>query len=1540
MGGLSAAQQYIVELIRATNADIVIPVETKMQSHNAANVLAAEVGKALGREVRFVGTVNEQPLEHTERIRAPYAGVGMLITNPRISPRVRYSHRHLSVVTTELSIRGKCTFSTVGFYLPPANSTHANVLADSVTAIETEIKEEQRRGHNPLLLGDGNTRMGNSDVHSTCDQGVSSASRVCLLRGMLNRVGMREMHGRDGPASCTNWALGSTAQGVRQMRLEGKTAGSEVDFIACSKSMHSPADFVLHRVPQLDDDTRTRGDMPPLTGAPIHAPLIITLKLRPAAAGAAAAPVAPAPPPLPPVPDYENAIWHAAAAAAEPAIDAMYAAGVALEASGQLITDAAAVHGTYESCIGAIASTIQTACFGHRRDELPRRQPAHCDSADGVRRYHKNGERASPELLEARRALHRGAKVLKRLQAAGAAAQAARPGSNEQLAAAFAHHKQLNRAKSQAAKRSLRQAIATKAARDERMMRVDAHTAANNLKRENGELLFASQGRPHIPSPAAGPPATEAFPAFISSLIGPKPGEAPVPAVAAAAAAASAAAPIPAAMQAVPAPAAGQHMAERRVTAEDVYVALFPASKAVPYDCIHGQVTPGAVSACKTCAAGNAQLAAWNPDDPREEKPEFPTKLRTSKAPGPDGVAAELLCWLRPAERELRLPFRMKLCKALALFFTGFLALGKVPPSFKEGLSIALLKPSKAGAPVDCCAPDNYRFITMCNTLAKLFGTVLLVRCSHWGDRSGAISGSQNAFRSGRNCEQHVISLTELIRARKRAGSATWVLFVDFRKAYDTVNHSALWAVARRAGVAESIVRVLEDWNTSRTAKLRINGEMTAPYTIGVGVPQGDVLSPWLFNLFIESLVRTLQADAVFTGVEAFGLTVKELLYADDLALLCTSRAQIQRALDVVMAWCTNWGMRVSTGKKKTEVLVFYPDPPPGAIAALPPDGDAAPFRAGASDVEVTSDYRYLGHEVNAKLEFEPIIERYASKMWENYNRFFRTNAVAKQMSLRAQVIQLRTFVLSCTNFLASALPADDATQTAAMDAKVRDMLQNMLCLPGHAMTTSLWQEASVQPTITTWVRERTRVFLEVFNRTTYDESILLHRIIVRQQTHCHADTWLAHTFAMLRKYDVCVPPGHAPRAGNYAWALAHAFSQAPAQNAYFPSLQPLVAKQIAAVFAREVGAVQWLTLSQKKPNNSWSKQQWASRPPTGPRAFRAWLFGGYANRIAGIRGHAGWYKSCTPLSFTAPSGSGCIIVNAKMPMAASEPVRAARQGSFAHLCARTNGPGFRVLKTCEACHAASADPYHFLIECTEARCVAARAKNFALARGIVLSVDHHAREIATRVAGCLAANLVPLADAVTAAAPADGDATLWLTETGKAMMTRLAFAQPWACSDLPASITGSAEPANRLAVALGSLFDAIVWPRFLTRPLATEWTGRASKIQRICNAARDATHTDPEHQAFRRGGQQARDNNAAAATARREAAAAAKAAAAAGSGPLGSFHNLRAPGSIHLPARYLDAAEEDDLEPDSENPDDDGNDEDAASEDSDFYPS
>ena len=109
--------------------------------------------------------------------------------------------------------------------------------------------------------------------------------------------------------------------------------------------------------------------------------------------------------------------------------------------------------------------------------------------------------------------------------------------------------------------------------------------------------------------------------------------------------------------------------------------------------------------------------------------------------------------------------------------------------------------------------------------------------------------------------------------------------------------------------------------------------------------------------------------------------------------------------------------------------------------------------------------------------------------------------------------------------------------------------------------------------------------------------------------------------------------------------------------------------------------------------------------------------------------------------------------------------------------------------------------------------------------------------------------------------------------------------------------------------------------------------------MQRHCNKARDVTHTAPEHQAVRRGGQYARENKAAADAADREAAAA-RAAAAAGTGSLGSFHNLRSAGSIRLPARFRDgsAASDDDTDDDDF---DNGSveDSDAASEDSDFFP-
>ena len=85
------------------------------------------------------------------------------------------------------------------------------------------------------------------------------------------------------------------------------------------------------------------------------------------------------------------------------------------------------------------------------------------------------------------------------------------------------------------------------------------------------------------------------------------------------------------------------------------------------------------------------------------------------------------------------------------------------------------------------------------------------------------------------------------------------------------------------------------------------------PFRIEKGVPQGDPLSPLLFNLFLESLSRQLEADPALHGVSALGVTIRKLLYADDTVVLADAPAQLQQALFLIHGWCAAWGMEVST---------------------------------------------------------------------------------------------------------------------------------------------------------------------------------------------------------------------------------------------------------------------------------------------------------------------------------------------------------------------------------------------------------------------------------------------------------------------------------------------------------------------------------------------------------------------------------------------------------------------------------------------------
>src|SRR6184192_4216860 len=133
-----------------------------------------------------------------------------------------------------------------------------------------------------------------------------------------------------------------------------------------------------------------------------------------------------------------------------------------------------------------------------------------------------------------------------------------------------------------------------------------------------------------------------------------------------------------------------------------------------------------------------------------------------------------------------------------------------------------------------------------------------------------------------------------------------WMAFVDLEKAFDRVPHEVLWWALRHVGVEEWMVNVIKSMYDGVTTAVKRNGEESEIFEVKVGVHQGSVLSPILFNIVMQAI-----ADNFKKGLPW------ELLYADDLVLLAESRLELEKRLTEWMARLKEKGLRVNISKTK-----------------------------------------------------------------------------------------------------------------------------------------------------------------------------------------------------------------------------------------------------------------------------------------------------------------------------------------------------------------------------------------------------------------------------------------------------------------------------------------------------------------------------------------------------------------------------------------------------------------------------------------------
>jgi hypothetical protein len=233
-------------------------------------------------------------------------------------------------------------------------------------------------------------------------------------------------------------------------------------------------------------------------------------------------------------------------------------------------------------------------------------------------------------------------------------------------------------------------------------------------------------------------------------------------------------------------------------------------------------------------------------------------------------------------------------------------------------------------------------------------------------------------------------------KAKHEIKHDAYILFVDLKKAYDAVHPSTLFAILRAMGLPPNLVNLLESRSNHRTTKVAVNGRSGDAIHMAEGVGQGDILSPILFALFIETLaVRLRKANlegVVFPMTTPSGPKVSDLLYADDLAAVTQKAEELQTVANIVHGWCTDYGMTANIGPSKTEAMHF---PLPsnlgrgGRTDALPTltyGGEGGPA------ISWVQSYRYLGCMLNMSLSADYALGHVAATLRKAYAKIFFNN--------------------------------------------------------------------------------------------------------------------------------------------------------------------------------------------------------------------------------------------------------------------------------------------------------------------------------------------------------------------------------------------------------------------------------------------------------------------------------------------------------------------------------------------------------------------
>ena len=339
--------------------------------------------------------------------------------------------------------------------------------------------------------------------------------------------------------------------------------------------------------------------------------------------------------------------------------------------------------------------------------------------------------------------------------------------------------------------------------------------------------------------------------------------------------------------------------------------------------------------------------------------------LKDNKSCGPDEIPGELLKYggylLKQHLHKL----------ILALWEEE-----RIPKIWIDATIIPIYK--NKGEKSDC---NNSRGIFLLSVAGKVLARIILSRLvSHVSEL--VLPETQCGFRKERGTIDMVFSLRQIQEKCIEQNKDLFIVFVDLTKAFDTVPRELLWKILLKYGVPEKFLNLIKLFHAGMEAKVSVCGKESPPFPVEVGVKQGDVLAPVLFNLFTSVVMKLLQAslieeDGVYLEYRLDGnlfnirrlqahtktttLRLLDLQYADDAALVTHSAVSMQRILDTLSSIYQAFGLQINT--RKTEILMQLTD--------QNQNQDVPEFHIQGARLQVVPFFKYLGSIVSSSSKID-----------------------------------------------------------------------------------------------------------------------------------------------------------------------------------------------------------------------------------------------------------------------------------------------------------------------------------------------------------------------------------------------------------------------------------------------------------------------------------------------------------------------------------------------------------------------------------------